>query len=478
VSKHARLTGLVFPLIILGVALWDERLRAEDAPNVASRNASAESSALPSLELPTFSPCDQAAQPVLPRRWRAVGLMSPFTPTQLDVGEFIYDGTLPAMRASIYGLESGAADILITNADTYLLSGPHGAPTGCTSLGPQFKPPSARWLDRRAQCVGEAPIMGTPVQWWKAPAGQVHSTWHWFASTTRLPWRSMLSSPTRNPAIIGDYSLTYFPTFESVVSTNLVAMRNFCRAQSRRLRSRATIHNARDLMATRNEAAETERLSRIETLIPGLSYQACADATPARWPARYGMTVMMTPQNYRYGPHPTELLYDWDGAQAHRTRMYLPYKPGSLPVLDGVLRPGIGYEIRRNESGATVCRPIYPGVIKPDWMSGSYCQCKGVIKNHPILSPNAVTEIRACVINLPQIFWAWYTSGGRPVTFMEPSPQGNGLAIADYYRAVPGHVIPPGTFDLPAQCMTAPREPGLETANRPSCMQCHLGPVQ
>jgi len=45
--------------------------------------------------MPTFAACAPAEAPSLPERWRAVGLMIPFVRQQLDVGEFIYDSTLP-----------------------------------------------------------------------------------------------------------------------------------------------------------------------------------------------------------------------------------------------------------------------------------------------------------------------------------------------------------------------------------------------
>src|ERR1700692_3460446 len=54
------------------------------------------------VTLPTFAACTPASQPELPKRWRAVALMSPFLQGQLDVGEFVYDGALPAMRATVY----------------------------------------------------------------------------------------------------------------------------------------------------------------------------------------------------------------------------------------------------------------------------------------------------------------------------------------------------------------------------------------
>src|SRR6201996_3603307 len=117
-------------------------------------------------QLPAFKACSPATIPELPKRWHAAGLMMPFQFGQLDVGEFDYDGALPAMRASVYGVKSGAADLLITAKDTYLLEGPHDHPTGCTSLGPKLRPPSAQWLSSDAICAGETPVAGESAQWW------------------------------------------------------------------------------------------------------------------------------------------------------------------------------------------------------------------------------------------------------------------------------------------------------------------------
>lgn len=79
--------------------------------------------------LPILSACMPATTPALPQRWHAVGLMLPFLRQQLDVGDFTYDGSLPALRATVYGLESGAVDLLITNTETYQLTGPPDSPT-------------------------------------------------------------------------------------------------------------------------------------------------------------------------------------------------------------------------------------------------------------------------------------------------------------------------------------------------------------
>jgi hypothetical protein len=116
--------------------------------------------------LPDFAACNPATAPELPARWRAVGLMLPFLQGQIDVAEFVYDGALPAMRATVDGLKSGAVDLLITDNDTYVLAGPHESPTQCTSLGPRLHVPAAQWVTGDAICSGESLLDSHTVQWW------------------------------------------------------------------------------------------------------------------------------------------------------------------------------------------------------------------------------------------------------------------------------------------------------------------------
>jgi hypothetical protein len=181
----------------------------------------------------------------MPYQWRAVGLMMPFEQAQLDVGEFVFDGLIPAMRASVYGLESGAVDLLITNEQTYRLTGPHAAPTGCTAVGRQFSPPPVQWLTPEAICVGEGKLASRQTQWWKMPGAEKSATWHWFSTGRRLPWRSMFVSRSPEPAVIGDYAMTYFPVFTPVQETNLKKLRTFCEAQSPKLIESAGSQTAR-----------------------------------------------------------------------------------------------------------------------------------------------------------------------------------------------------------------------------------------
>jgi hypothetical protein len=268
-----------------------------------------------STELPIFSPCKQTAAPVLPARWRAVGLLLPFARQQLDVGEFIYDGTLAAMRATLYGLESGAVDLLITDRETYQLSGPHDAPDACIAVGRKYAPPTARWLPGEAVCDGEAPLSITQVQWWKTSATDGRTKWQWYRADTRLPWRMAFPSRSAEPAVIGDYGMSYFPTFTALAQTNLARLRDFCAAKSRKAAgAAAAATRARELMALGTDIGEAERAKRIQTLIPGLSRQACASMRTPRWPQQFVMTGILSPIRFKWTPLPSMIYYDWETA--------------------------------------------------------------------------------------------------------------------------------------------------------------------
>src|SRR5581483_9747141 len=114
------------------------------------------------------------------------------------------DGTLPALRATIYGLETGAVDLLITESETYQLTGAHDAPDSCIALGRKYAPPARQWLGNGAVCDGEAAIAGKKVQWWKMPSADGRTNWQWYAADTRLPWRAMMANRAADPAIVGD----------------------------------------------------------------------------------------------------------------------------------------------------------------------------------------------------------------------------------------------------------------------------------
>ncbi len=427
-----------------------------------------------SVQFPIFSACTPAKPPQLPLRWRAVGLMTPFLKGQLDVGEFVYDGTLPAMRATVYGLESGAVDLLITETDTYVLFGPHRSPNGCSSLGRKLRPPPRQWLAQDAVCFGESPVEGKPAQWWQSPRGEEPASWHWFSTETHLPWRSLFLTKSSEPAVVGDYAMTYFPTFASIPESNLSDLQAMCAKQAKPIAAERLPETvaARDLMAIKNDAAEAERAERISRLIPGLSHDGCASVKPPRWPDQFVMSAILTPTKFGEGPYSSLIYYDWTKAQSQVALLFQGKPPALKDYLS--LRPQEGFRVGLPSFRGPACAAAFPGIVRPDWMTRASCECKGVIGRAAALGADTDTQILSCPIKWQgdRVMWAWYTTAGRPRIFMEPS--GAGLMFADYRDWLPGQTAPAEDLRLPQACLAPDRS--KPSSSNISCSDCHTTP--
>ena len=379
---------------------------------------------------------------------------------------------------------SGAVDLLITESDTYLLTGPHDAPTQCRALGRRLHVPPVQWLSEKAACVGETRLTKKPVQLWKTPGVDGQATWHWITPDTRLPWRSLFLSRALDPAIIGDYAMTYFPTFTPWPDANLSALRNLCRAQARPGGADAlpAAQTARELMAIGNPAAEAERQNRIDALIPGLNHEACARMPTVRWPDRFIMTATIVPIRFDEDPYLALIYYDWSDAGTQLALML----QGRHPTLKGLisLKDKVGYRFRSLRSGGAVCDVVFPGMVRPDWMTVAGCRCKGVIDRNAALSPEGETQILSCPIKHKgqRIMWNWYTTLGTPIVFVEAGASGGGVMLADYHDWVPGQTGKPEDFALPKICKPTapsiwPTPSGQSTTySSPSCSDCHTTP--
>ena len=428
--------------------------------------------------LPLFKACLPSATAELPMQWRAIGLMLPFVQDQLDIGEFVFDGTLPAMRATVHGVESGAVDLLITDNDTYVIHGPHGTPTDCTSLGPKLRPPSTQWVSEKSVCVGEAPLASHPVQWWQKSGADIAR--YWVSTETHLPQRSWFFRRSPDPAIIGDYAMTYFSTFTPLAQTNLMALRDLCLATAKPIsREIAPTPTARELMALSEPVSDAARQKQIDELIPGLSYQACSRMTPVRWPDRFVASMIITPIQINDYPRPSLIVYDWSEAQ---TMLTLPFR-GSPPTLEAIisLKKGVGYRIMSHPSDKPpVCEAVYPGVVKPDWATLASCKCRAVIDRNPALNPDDETQILSCPLKMQgkRVMWNWYTAQGRPIMFTEAAPNGTGFMLEDYQDWAPGQTAQPSDFELPGACEIQGNSTPIATPSfsNPSCSDCHSTP--
>jgi hypothetical protein len=444
-------------MVLAGTLTWHGMARAQTA----------------AVPPPALAACQPATPPDIPVRWRAATVMMPLLEGQIDVGDFVYDGTLPAMRATVYGLQSGTVDLLITGEETYRLDGPRGAPVACTSLGRKFSLPAAQWLSAQAVCTGETHLGATRVQAWKMPGNGGQTVWHWFGGANRLPVRSMFVSRTAGMPVIGDYAMTYFVNFAAVAQTGLAPLRDFCRANAKPGPLDQANPAARDLMAVRNEKLDAEREAQIRTIVPGVTAGACSRMTPVQWPEQFVASAVITPNSFDDNPYAGLVYYDWKDVGAQFAILW----QGVPAAFRGVvaLKKGVGFQPGRNAAGQFRCPAIYPGMVRPDWAKVAACQCKGVIEGNPALSPHAVTQIFSCPIKAQpgRIMWNMYSSEGRPLVFAEASARGVGAMLADYHEWRPGHKVPASDFALPAECRPDDTPPPGSDSSNVSCSECH-----
>ena len=433
--------------------------------------------------LPMFSACQPGTVPQLPERWRATALLIPFLRQQIDVGEFVYDGSLPAMRATVYGLESGAVDLLITEGETYQLGGPVEAPDSCVSLGHIYSPPARQWLGNGAVCDGEAAIANKSVQWWKTPTPDGRTNWQWYATDTRLPWRVLMANKSLAPAVIGDYGMSYFPSFTPVAASELARLRDLCIAKAQKATGAAkTALTARDLMTIAPDIGAAERAKKIQALIPGVSQKACPAGPPPPWPDNFVVTGILSPVQFKWTPLPGLLFYDWQDAGTLFAYLYQARSAPPAVEIISVLTKGIGYSVERQANGRLVCAAKAPGVLRPDWMATAGCECKAAIAPNPALGTSEASYIRACPIKAQGLrtIWSWYSANGTPILFAEPGATSAGLNIADYHHWSPGAKMARETFEVPELCTRAaelglpPVGHGLTGTAAFPCSDCHV----
>jgi hypothetical protein len=429
---------------------------------------------IPLLPRPTVSPCSNAERPELPEKWRATYLMAPFTSGQLVVGDLIHDASLSAMRVRLFGLRSGALDLLIAGAETYLLESNHSG-TACRRLGDTgWRPFPPDWLTPQSQCVGSAPITGTAVDWWKAPLDPAPSGyWIWTRTTDRTPFRFVFQSASDRLAPFSHYAMSYQKRFERLEHSELASIVQTCQANSVPAEAGGA-DGLRGLMG-KMEHAGSRAESEIASLMPELS--ACPAAPFTRWPERVGIAGILTPFDVVQDPAPTEVLYDWS-IPAQRTRAFLPPQ-APVSARDALLIGKDGYDILYPRHARAVCAATLPGTVRPDWQDRAPCTCEATLNGKTELSPHGTTRILSCPLASPRLAWAWYTLEGRPEVFMVtslPGDEGSGLfAVLDYHEWLPEQSFPRGVFKKPAQC-TAPRRNAPSPAP-PDCSTCHAGPT-
>ncbi len=186
------------------------------------------------------------------------------------------------------------------------------------------------------------------------------------------------------------------------------------------------------------------------------------------------MSAILTPRKFNEGSYPSLIYYDWSQAHSQVALMFQGKPPTVRDYLS--LRPRVGYRIGVPANRGPACSAAFPGMVKPDWMTAAWCECKGVIDRNSALGPDVETQIVSCPIKWQdqRKMWAWYTSEGRPLIFMEPAAQGPGIMFADYRDWLPGKTGRAVDFELPQACM-APQA-ATESFSNVSCSDCHTTP--
>src|SRR5580700_5442665 len=98
--------------LVIGAALFAAPAAVAQEP--APQRASA-------LPMPQIARCERLTHPQLPPKWRATFLLAPFSRAQLALAEITHESAIATTRIRLYGLERGAADLLIVGSNTYVL---------------------------------------------------------------------------------------------------------------------------------------------------------------------------------------------------------------------------------------------------------------------------------------------------------------------------------------------------------------------
>jgi len=434
----------------------------------------------PVLALPTLNECHTGSHPQLSEKWRAVFLLAPFSNTQLVLANIVYDGSLQAMRASLYGLRHGTVDLFIQGNSTYALASRGAEIVACEHLGDTgWRPLPQDWLSAQSQCAGSGPLAETNVDWWKTPLEPKPSSyWIWYKTSDQTPFRLVFPFPNERLSVLGEFAMSHQVSFEKAGNVDLSALMQACKptrsamsepkAQSPRERI-----NAMSLTAGRASDA-------IERLWPEVS--ACPSTPLPHWPQRVALTGLMTPFDFNEVPYQTEVLYDWT-IPAQRSRIYFP-PHSSSSVQDALMLESGGYNVTYYREHTPTCRGVLPGAIRPDWAERAPCNCEAMIAANTPLTPYGATRVLSCPLASPRAAWAWYTLDDRPMTFAVTSlrgDEGSGLfAVLDYRDWAPGAAgVARSAFDRPASCGLPPvGAAALRQQEAPAprqCSTCHAG---
>lgn len=456
-----------------------------------------EAAAVERFPLPKMTACSGQDTPPMDSAWQAGVLMEHFSDEELVVGHVVQDAMAGAQRFTLLGMSGGSADYLLKDdGSLYALSGGYPSPTQCKLMaaGTSLKVPKA-WFGDQGLCVGEAPVAGRNLTWWKdeVPGSPPGANWFWF-DPDQTPFRLMFAKQTDDYGALGLFTFNYLATFERLKATHIPSLVTLCGAATVPEEPQLDFHQVSGLLSgSVIPAAQHEAL--IAQWVPGL--QQTSAALPPPWPETFETTLFATSVNHCYAPYPNRVFYDAK-VPALSSVLYWNYEaaspdtancrsqvPEPVPVQEALLlaEPPVakvpGFIFDRDAHGkVSECGQTLPGPLVRDWMHQDQCASLGQLAPNSSLNPtDELLKIVYCRISggdatEAMVFWTWYSITGAPLVFMQSNSdiKGTGLMLADYYDWGPLRTPPPGTFDLPDAC-------GFDAATPPpfptGCNNCH-----
>jgi hypothetical protein len=436
-------------------------------------------------EPPVLAPCPPGPVPMLPPRWHAVALCTPFAADPVAVVEVWCDTELGAIRLRTCGLDGDGLDLLFAPDGRAWLLFTDDADRRVASMGPVATtlaaPAREVFAGFELACRGRHEMLGAACDWWvgltgctngdapglpTAPVGQV-ANWFWFHEPApdrpaeALPW-SMMFLNAANPyglPVLGDFAFIVLPTFEpGTDGLDLGALMVACEAGSlpapaslrvdtpaQRLAAEAVWPEAAGHRASRSD-------HRARHLVPGLRRPDARDTLPA-WPERFHLTSFSLPtfDTLPNAPYPTAVWYE---AKAGHMLTRMRRQDGSLE--DCILDDRQTHLVFRQPDGTHACGPVLPvGLPRTDWMQTDGGRIAAVIEGHPRLGRGSPLLMVSLPSDAGRVFWATYRQDGRPVTFLE-SPQCCNvqlvLTLYDTFTTAPP-AFDDALFAVPADCL-------------------------
>lgn len=431
---------------------------------------------------PLLSP----APPRLPRKWRAVALLTPYRDEEVFAAQVEYDWSQSAMMVTMWGLDGSARQRLFVDDEFFVLSPPGEKDSKTFGPLPSTTPvPAPDWLAPHGMTnVGAGVVMGAECDWFVGYSPNVNGyqnpppppdqvpmvcNWAWFHKKTGFPFRLFFTNAD-NPYLLpelGTFSMTIFTAFEADDAIDLKPMvdsahANAVQPEAKLGQAVSSAKTPQDLQSAINQLLPgpfaVDPVVMAGKLVKGLAPPPVNAPLP-EWTDRLCITgyTYPTAQKPNVPPVlPMRVFYDWPKGRM-LTRCSLSVSGfEDVPVQDLILDTAITHIVIRNPNGSHVCGPTVPvGLPRPHWAKEAGGKPKAVIRDNPVLGPGETLHVSVIASNGGRWFWVWYTPQNDGRLFMETPQFGDvGLVLTDYTRF--DHAPPPfpdAAFVVPADCL-------------------------